>query len=257
MQAGLFRFGTDFGNGAADQRFFPWDVTAPHYLAEKARVLSAYPERNAASLKGEDDERILSAAARWFDLALQAEEHGGAGSSLAEVGQYLLEDFAVLKWDPTGDRVLFVHACFPSGWRPEAVLGRSFREIHARIAGIEDVVVNAKSLTEAMVRRGPYLRFVWTISADAELDHHPELGKRADWSEHTKGGFLRVERQVTVPLQGYSASVFLIRTYLYSFEELTMKQRHVLRRALELMPPEIVRYKRLEAALPRALELLS
>jgi hypothetical protein len=47
MQPGLFRFGTDFGNGDADQRFFPRDATLPHYLAEKARVLAAHPGSRA------------------------------------------------------------------------------------------------------------------------------------------------------------------------------------------------------------------
>jgi hypothetical protein len=257
MQPGLFRFGNDFGNGSADQRFFPLDETAARYLAEKARVLAAYPDRNAASVRGEGDEQILAAAASWFDDALRAEGHPAAGAPLRDIGRHLLEDFAVLQRGPTGDRVLFVHACFPSGWRPEAVLGKSFGEIHAKIPGIEDVVAKTRSLVEAMVARGPYVRFVWTISADYELDHHPEQGKRVDWSARTERGFLRVERQVTVPLGTHSASVFLIRTYLYSFDDLTGEQRHVLRRALALMPPEIARYKGLEVAMSRALELLS
>jgi hypothetical protein len=220
-------------------------------------VLAGHPECNAAALQNRADEQTLAVAAAWFERTLEAEGHASARTPLFELGRHLLEDFAILRRDSTGDRVLFLHACFPSGWRPEVVLGRSFREIHAGIPTIGDVVAKSQSLTEAMVTRGPYVRFVWTISADAELDHHPDRGKRADWSAHTERGFLRVERQVTVPLGGSSASVFLIRTYLYRFEELNRDRRHILRRALELMPSEIVRYKRLEGAIPRALELLS
>jgi len=257
MQPGLFRFGTDFGNGQADQRFFPWDDEADRYLAEKARMLAAHPECNTALVRSQAEEEALSAAAAWFERALEAEGHAAARTHVLDLGRHLLEDFAILRRDSAGDRVLFLHACFPSGWRPEAVLGRSFREIHAEIPRIGDVVANSESLTEAMVTRGPYVRFVWTISADPELDHHPDRGRRVEWSAHTERGFLRVERQVTVPLPSSSASVFLIRTYLYSFEELNRERRHILRRALELMPPEIARYKRLERAVPRALQLLS
>ena len=107
-----------------------------------------------------------------------------------------------------------------------------------------------------MVERGPYVRFVWTISADDELDHHPDQGRRSAWSARTPRGFLRVERQVTAPVPEQPASVFLIRTYLYGFDELSAEQRATLSLALAQMRPEIVRYKRLEAALPRALELL-
>jgi len=67
---------------------------------------------------------------------------------------------------------------------------------------------------------------------------------------------LRVERQTTVPLPRESGSIFLIRTYLYGFDELAPEQRSVLASALERLPPALLRYKELEAALPRALELL-
>jgi hypothetical protein len=136
------------------------------------------------------------------------------------------------------------------------VIGKSFTQIHAQIPAFEAVARRAQNLTQAMVSRGPYVRFVWTISADDELDHHPEQGRRAAWDSSTARGFLRVERQLTVPLTEQAASVFLIRTYLYGFDELTAEQRAVVSSALQQMPPELVRYKRLEAALPHALALL-
>jgi hypothetical protein len=111
-------------------------------------------------------------------------------------------------------------------------------------------------LVDALVTRGPYVRFVWTVTADAELDHHPEQGRRLAWSAATERGFLRVERQTTVPLPEVSGCVFLIRTYLYGFEELSSAKREVLAQALQRMPSELLRYKSLTTALPRALELL-
>jgi hypothetical protein len=57
-------------------------------------------------------------------------------------------------------------------------------------------------------------------------------------------------------LPSASACVFLIRTYLYAFEELTAEQREQLSSALSQMPSELARYKRLDSALPRALALL-
>jgi len=136
------------------------------------------------------------------------------------------------------------------------VLGQSFAQVHTRIPAFEAVERKASSLVDAMVARGPYVRFVWTISADDELDHHPEQGRRAAWSAQTARGYLRVERQTSVPLPRESGSIFLIRTYLYGFDELSLEQRSVLKSALEQLPPDIVRYKQLAAALPRALQLL-
>lgn len=259
MQAGLVRFGTDFGNGEADQRFFPRDETSPHYWAEKARILSAHPERDAYSIAGELDEACVDAAHAWLARVHRQEGHAElAGLSRAAVGRELVEDFAVLRLDESGaDRALWLNACFPSGWRPAHVIGQSFAGIHARIPAFEAVARKARSLVEAMATRGPYVRFVWTISADDELDHHPDEGKRLAWSKATSRGFLRVERQTIVSLPPETAGcVFLIRTYLYGFDELSSEQRAILATALERMPPEILQYKGLTTAVPRALELL-
>lgn len=258
MQAGLVRFGTDLGNGDADQRFFPRDATTARYLAEKARVLAAQPTREASSLQSPADEACVAAAQAWFDEALRREGHATtAGRSRAALGRELVEDFAVLRRDAAGaDRVLWLHACFPSGWRPEHVIGCSFERIHARIPAFDAVARKTPSLVEALVTRGPYLRFVWTVTADDELDHHPEQGRRLAWSATTARGFLRVERQTTVPLPAVAGCVFLIRTYLYDFSELSPEHRHTLARALEQIPLELLRYKSLVTARPRALELL-
>ena len=258
MQAGLVRFGTDFGNGETDQRFFPRDATTSRYLAEKARVLAAQPAREAFSLEGVADEACVAAARAWFSDTLRREGHAATAElSGSALGRALVEDFAVLRRDDAGaDRVLWLHACFPSGWRPEHVIGHSFARIHAAIPAFDAVARKTKSLVEALVTRGPYVRFVWTVTADDELDHHPEQGRRLAWSATTERAFLRVERQTTVPLPTQAGCVFLIRTYQYDFAELSPENRQVLAQALEQMPPELLRYKSLTTALPRALDLL-
>lgn len=258
MQAGLLRFGTDFGNGEADRRYFPRDDSAERYLSDKARVLASHPGRNLLDVREPGDADALVAAQAWFSSTLRAESYGDFSKlELSEIGRELSEDFAILRLTPEGaDRVLCLHACFPGGWRPERVIGGSFLQVHAAVPAFARVAARSASLTSAMVSRGPYVRFVWTISADDELDHHPDHGYRSGWSAATPRGFLRVERQVTVPLPTASASVFLIRTYLYGFDELTPEQRSTLSSALSNMPAEIARYKRLEAARPRAIELL-
>jgi len=257
MQPGLFRFGTDFGNGEADSRYFPRDDGYARYVAAKARILQQHPTRTASDVRNEMEANELELARRFIVETMAREGYGDVSApALPELAPVLCEDFAVLTHNQDGDRVLFLHACFPSGWRPEQVLGQSFVRIHQHIPGMDQVTRKASSLVDAMLARGPYVRFVWTISADEELDHHPEQGRRVAWSEITPRGYLRVERQTLVPLPGHASSLFLIRTYLYGFDELTLPQRETLRSALQQMPPEVLRYKRLENALSRALELL-
>ncbi|HYP89491.1 MAG TPA: heme-dependent oxidative N-demethylase subunit alpha family protein [Polyangiaceae bacterium] len=258
MQAGLVRFGTDFGNGEVDRQYFPRDADTARYITEKARILAQHPERGASDVRDEAEAQTVVEARAWMASTLRAEGYGDLASlSLPELAARVSEDVAVVGRASSGaDRVLYAHVCFPSGWRPEQVLGRSFAEIHGKIPAIEAVTRGAASLTRAMVSRGPYVRFVWTVSADDELDHHPEQGKQRAWSAFTPRGFLRVERQLTVPLPSESGSIFLIRTYVYGFDELTSSQRSDLSVALREMPPELLRYKRLELGQARALELL-
>ncbi len=221
-------------------------------------MLAAHPERDGCSIRDELDEQSVAAGQAWLSDTLRAEGLATTSpASRAALARELVEDFALLRRGVDGsDRVLWLHACFPSGWRPEHVLGQSFARIHAHIPAIDAVATKAASLVDAMVTRGPYVRFVWTISADDALDHHPEQGQRQAWSPLTPRGFLRVERQTTVPLPERSACIFLIRTYLYGFDELSGEQRATLAQALARMPPELVGYKALTQAVPRALELL-
>jgi hypothetical protein len=115
-------------------------------------------------------------------------------------------------------------------------------------------------MVRAMVDRGPYARFVWTVGASDALDQHPDrfaaLGDRSALWQHADDAFYRVERQVTVPLPKTRSSVFLIRVYVRSIAELTDDERARLVRALRVMPPEVRAYKSLPdpAVFERVLE---
>jgi len=166
------------------------------------------------------------------------------------------EDLVVLHRRHDGrDTAIMVDVSFPSDWRPERIVDTDFRFIHGPVPGFADAEAQARSMVSAMIDRGPYVRFVWTLKADDFLDHHPEEGGHGEWSADGEG-FLRVERQLTVPFSDVAASLFLIRTYLYPFRSLTAEQRDSLARAVETMPAEAARYKSFTAAQPIILALL-
>ncbi|MBL9109773.1 MAG: hypothetical protein JNM74_10900, partial [Myxococcales bacterium] len=56
----------------------------------------------------------------------------------------------------------------------------------------------------------------------------------------------RVERQLTWPFPEVSASLFVIRTFVYPIAELGAERVRTLAEALANMPPEIRRYKGLD-----------
>jgi hypothetical protein len=267
MQPGLSRFGTDFGNGASDSLFFPRDRDAARYQRAKASVRARHPERFGWR-DGPRERQALSRIASWLRerIALERESPSVSPSARHELdiardydalAREVAEDLVVMALDESGaERAILVHVCFPSGWRPESIVGQSFAAIHVSVPEMDAVNGAAPALVSAMITRGPYVRFVWGVSADAELDHHPEHGTREGWTDATHPGYLRVERQVLVPFPDVSASLFLIRTYLYAFDELTHEERLTLASALEQTSPAILAYKGLRTGLPRVLALL-
>lgn len=256
MEAGLSRLGTDFGNGAVDALFFQVDRERQRYLAAKRAVGTA---RHGMVERGADDRDLHAAVREWMreTLAVEHPEIDPGGGDYAALAARLQEDFALLHQSASGgSEMLALYVSLPSGWRPERVLGASFEQVHGPVPDFAESAPAVDSMVRAMVERGPYVRFVWTVSADDLLDHHPDAPGRVAWPD-TSAGWLRVERQVTVPFARWNAALFLIRVYLYPFAALNVAQCADLTTALELMPGAVRRYKGLDGvARQRALELL-
>jgi len=159
-------------------------------------------------------------------------------------------------------RAAYLHVCFPSGWDPERMLGKSFVSLHAHVPreqGFEraDYSGHAASLFERAAER-----FVWSVTPDAQLDRHPRAYRPVLWNE-TEQAFLRVERQLSIPLGSVGSreteaavSLFLIRTYVYPLARLDAAQRATLRDALAGMSEVMRRYKGMLGHEARILELL-
>jgi len=261
MRPGLFKLGRDFGNGSEDAQFFQADVARDVYLEQKRLVLSKYPER-LAWLNDASVEARLRVIGRWM-VEQSASELGLNEPGLSQAfkraddprGEWLAlscavqEDFAILELsEDGGDRLALLSVCFPSGWQPELLLGKSFQHVHAPVVEFDEVAQKSEQLVRAMVERGPYVRFVWTVTADGRLDHHPHLAPRDAWALESTG-YLRVERQITVPFPQLRMSLFLIRTYLYPFHELSSLERSTLFSAVNHLSPAILSYKGLQGSL--------
>src|SRR5690606_26993933 len=178
------------------------DDEAPRYAGAKAELLAVGAQRGSRHrfVEGADawagDLEALDAVRRWMTARLELEWPGRArqNSDFDALARELQEDFAILRRAPPaaseldaggeaareakGDRAIGVSVCLPSGWRPESTYGASFAAIHAPVPDFADDQRAAASMVDSMIERGPYLRFVWTVAADDELDHHPEHGRR-------------------------------------------------------------------------------
>jgi hypothetical protein len=148
-----------------------------------------------------------------------------------------------------------LHVCWPSGWDPARKVGLDFAAIHAPVADGDALRAAASPLSRVLVAQGPFVRFVWTIAPDGFRSRHPdELAERggvADGPGSAEELWLRVERQVTVPIGagfGGGAALFLIRVHLVPLAEAVAdpERRALLCASLESMSAATLAYKRLD-----------
>lgn len=254
MRARLRRFPADCGNGALDGRYFQLDDAAPRYRDAKQRPArpGGPPPRDRWSMRDDTPARqaALDAVRSWVEATLAVEAPAVAAALTAvdrrgwwwALSAAVQEDLVVMHRGPAAGEPILMHVSFPSAWRPEALVEADFADIHGPVPGFVDTAAQAVSMFETMVERGPYVRFVWALVADAVLDHHPDEGGARPWTADA-AGFLRVERQITVPFPGVGASLFIIRTFVTPFAALSGAERAVISAALDVMPAEVRRYK--------------
>ena len=269
VKPGLSRFGTNFGNSAADRRVFQIDDQFAQYRAGKlaARVerLGKYFATHelkpavAAVVTGFLAERLVTDYPDLFTRqgdrlrCALTDETVDAGDLDALAGQ-IQEDFAVLEME--GDRhwLAAIYLSFPNHWAAEEKVGHSFAEVHAPVAGMEQMNRQSEKFARVMIDATDGLvRFAWGIGTDDRLNHHPEPPPGADpvtwrgrqFERHSPRAFLRVERQTIWGFPDVGASLFTIRTYFIDVADVKRNPTEcaALVSAIESMSPATLRYK--------------
>lgn len=321
--AGLRALGTDFGNGAADERVFQIDREFSSYRKNKlqcraerlgkyyatadyspdveravtrflvSRLTCEYPQLFSLDKQADGVSAlrcVLTSEELIFDREMRLVEVRGAedvddggddeeddvavvppyASAFDALCSQVQEDVAVVSRALDGtDHLAAIHLCSPSHWAAEDKIGKDFRFIHQPVPRIERVNQTSGALLDAMIKRGPYVRFAWGIAADERLNHHPSLpstGLTSDercgqifQSEQTDAPFvLRVERQVLCGLPEANAAIFTIRVYFVSGALIRSdpRKRDLLRAVLLSMTPESRAYKGLKNCLPELIAWL-
>ena len=257
MKAGLNEFGTDFGN-EQDQNFLQFDCKAKEYKKVK---LECNPNRHWATGTCTEHFKLHSQVIHFIckklnnELGIQPdssflsicnklqneEQVDNVELNLTYISLSLLfqEDFAILA-DSPNPSLIMGNITMPSFWSPEKIRESDFDDIHKPVPNFPKTLRGSEKMATLIASKGPFVRFVWTVTNDNRLDHHPDKGKNS-WVLN-QPLWLRVERQVSVPFNGLGA-LFLIRTYLYPMEKLNDSQKCTLRTAVESMPEDVARYK--------------
>ncbi|MEQ1851968.1 MAG: DUF3445 domain-containing protein [Chthoniobacteraceae bacterium] len=235
--------------------FFAREPDAAAVLAERARWLDASPGEYAALL----DE----AAEPLAETARFAGEWGAAcgnGDLLAALGRTWEPDFALMVPGEDGIfRLAGGVVCFPSSWALREKLGRPMNEIHAPVPGLNPAL--ARQIDTFLDRLAPgaaWARDNWSLSRDAELNHHPSRKRpRLDATITAVDVWLRIERQLLFKLPETRAVLFGIRVDVHPLASLTPPALAGLAHAVQTMEPAALAYKGLAAARDALLAICS
>ncbi len=162
------------------------------------------------------------------------------------------EDLALMH-APDGVPVAdWLSVALPSGWDPEQKRGMGLGAIHAPVADGEALRAASPNLARAMLEKGPFLRWVWTLADDGRLSRHPRTIAATDADARTPRTvddlWFRCERQTTFALPDWNAALFLIRVYVAPLAVVAADagRRSLLVDALRSMSDAVVAYKNLE-----------
>ncbi len=193
-----------------------------------------------AALPGREDARADAALLRTMPPATRA-----LGALALSV-----QDDLVLMREEAGTLVADAFAvALPSGWDPAGKLGRTLAAIHAPVADSEALRAASAAMGRAMVARGPFVRYVWTLADTGALARWPgEVAARGE--PDPRRLWFRCERQVTLPLAAVGRAAFLIRVFVAPLADVAhdAHRRARLAQALRSMTPAMLAYKGLEEA---------
>jgi dimethylamine monooxygenase subunit A len=219
---------------------FPWLGLR---LADDGALTAFGPEAHAPA-------DVAARAREVADLLTAAPATGAPLRHLDALALALQEDVVVMTRDRPGDggRAAFLHVVAPSGWDPGAHAGSSFARLHAPVPHRAPLDAAAGALVDALVARGPFVRFVWSLAPDGALGRHPRRAPAAVPVPPDRLWY-RVERQTTLPVPAHGAFVFLIRVFAAPLAQVVAdpQRRAVMAAAVASMDADLLAYKGLGA----------
>lgn len=299
---GLKNLGTDLGQGDFDKKVFQIDSdflkarqnkidclvenSAKYILrhdfpvgdeAHVAKVvlqllIKEYPELFVLNSKGNELQCLKTGDLIRFNEKFELIDFSGPRGVQSLLDALLLqvqEDLAITRrTDSETDFLAYLNLCCASHWSPADKIGKNFGRVHAPIPGNEKLVKAAKNLVEAMINKGPFVRFVWSFVTDTRLNHHPEPPPGVDpvyWKGRSFDAlsenpfFLRVERQVTWGIPELDLSIFTIRiSFIPALDiKANPKWSEQMRSALQSMSPESRQYKGVAQCFDQLIQFLS
>jgi len=173
---------------------------------------------------------------------------GREEGSFSELSSCMQEDVVIVCQEADNNWVEAASICFPNGWDAWGAVGNSFDHVHEKAPNIKNIVYGerTKKMIKAIIESNYCFERVGAISINTSpewIRHPAQADPRESFTVNTDNLYIRFERQVCKGYQeigenssSVSGFVFLIKTYMLSFNRLTNPQRRCLLRTVEENP---------------------
>lgn len=181
-----------------------------HYLAQKKLSLQSQKCVSLENLPPELHDEVCSLILGLYPIMIDPPY------DLNNIAMQIQEDLVVHMMNNETDWMAAYHVCFPSNWSPEEKIGKSFKQIHDIIPGMN--LSHHRKMVETMINNGPFERFLWGFIYENELNYHPDMHRKKFDIDDPKF-FVRVERQITLPIPEHKATLFILRQFILNENE--------------------------------------
>lgn len=189
----------------------------------------------------------LSGETLEFDSEYQLRKHPTYVSLFDALASQVQEDIAIWQLSESEDYLAALHVCFPNGWAPAEKIGRSFAEIHTSVPDMERQRNQYLPMLKGLIQKPAFVRFIWDLRTDSILNHLPARPLFDAFNLDHPQLYVRLERQVLHGLPTCHAVLFMIRTYHYPVQSLSLVELQGIDQALAGMSPDLLAYKHLSA----------
>ncbi len=251
------RFRFEFGIRPAETNWFHIASGDTPVLSERREALSLHPDRHLPwSPEADPVFREM--------LGLFGEEQGvwvpgGEGEREQDRARQLAgrwePDFVLMRRIDSTFRMVGACVCDPSWWDPGSKVGKPIEEIHAPVPTLNGALgERIRTFLERLPLGSTLVRENWGLAAVPDRNLHPALDRpRLGPCSRVATTWLRVEHQAFRVLPATQGVAFLIWLTVNPLSEVVRDPAlaRAVRGHLDSMPPEIARYKGLDAIGPR------
>jgi hypothetical protein len=164
--------------------------------------------------------------------------------TIKDLAKYIQDDLAILSLG----KVIAICFCAPSGFIPSKVVGKSFFEIHQPIPDSELLLKMSDRLSSMLsdISRGPYRRYIWTITANPSMSQHPSM-KDKFHPKSISDLYFRTETQTTVPLGDNIHMLFSVKVEMTPLKDIWMDsvKKNTILESIATMSESMLEYKNL------------